>query len=101
MAKAHDRRFTPRWHRAYRGRDVTGRNVLHHRGVNLEANDDGGTSPFPRLSRLRPAELEYALQNRDRLLHKAGAPVAVLREFWEEQEPELAGVYRGNALSRL
>ena len=30
--------------RAYHGRDVTFRNVLHARGINMDANDDGGKS---------------------------------------------------------
>ena len=75
--------------------------MLHVRGINLDANDDGGKSPFPRLSQLTPAELEYALQNRDRLIHKCGSPVAVLREFWEEQDASLEGVYQSNTFSKL
>ena len=87
---------------SYRGRDVTFRNLLHVRGINIDANDDGGVSPFPRLSQLTPAELEYCFQNRDRHMHKSeGGPVAVLREFWEEQDFELVGVYSGNSFSRL
>ena len=39
--------------RSYRGRDVTMRNVLHVRGINLDATDDGGVS-FPRLSLAPP-----------------------------------------------
>ena len=35
---------------SHRGRDITQRNVLHHRGLNLDANDDGGVSPFPNLA---------------------------------------------------
>lgn len=85
----------------YIGRDVTFRNLLHHRGINMDANDDGGKSPFPRLSQLKPEEMEYALQNRDRLMHKGGAPVAVLHEFWQEQDVALDGVYAGNILSQL
>ena len=49
---------------AYKGRDVTFRNILHHRGANLDANDDGGAAPFPNLAKLSAAELEYALQSR-------------------------------------
>jgi hypothetical protein len=69
------------------GRDVTNRNVMHYRGVNLRLNDDGGKSPFPRLSELAPGELEYALRYRDRFASKCvgGKPIAALREFWEEQ----------------
>ena len=69
------------------GRDVTNRNVMHYRGVNLRLNDDGGKSPFPRLSELAPGELEYALRYRDRFVNKCvgGKPIAALREFWEEQ----------------
>jgi len=78
--------------KAYKGRDVTMRNVLHVRGINLDSNDDGGVS-FPRLSQLAPIELEYALQ--------AGVPIAVLREFWEGQEKELSGVFQDNSLSKL
>ena len=70
-----------------RGRDVTNRNVMHYRGINLRLNDDGGKSPFPRLSELGPGELEYALRYRDRFTSKCvgGKPIAVLREFWEDQ----------------
>ena len=86
---------------SYRGRDVTFRNLLHLRGINIDANDDGGQSPFPNLAQLTSAELEYCLQNRDRLMHKSeGGPVAVLREFWEEQDYELKGIFSGNSLSR-
>ena len=69
------------------GRDVTNRNVMHYRGINLRQHDDGGRRPFPRLSELEPGELEYALRYRDRFAHKCvgGAPVAVLREFWDDQ----------------
>ena len=86
---------------SYRGRDITRRNLLHFRGINLDANDDGGVSPFPRLSELSAAELEYVLQNRDRLLAKSGTPIAVLRPFWEEQDREVPGVYSGNTLSKV
>lgn len=48
------------------GRDVTGRNVMHRQGLNLEKSDDGGKPPFPRLDKLAPEELEYALRYRDR-----------------------------------
>lgn len=85
------------------GRDVTFRNVLHARGVNLDQNDDGGRSPFPKLSQLEPAALEYALQYRDRFMAKCvgGNPVAVLKEFFEEQdEKALDGIFNGNTLSR-
>eukprot|EP00310_Coccolithus_braarudii_P025697 CAMPEP_0183356806 /NCGR_PEP_ID=MMETSP0164_2-20130417/45204_1 /TAXON_ID=221442 /ORGANISM="Coccolithus pelagicus ssp braarudi, Strain PLY182g" /LENGTH=336 /DNA_ID=CAMNT_0025530305 /DNA_START=8 /DNA_END=1016 /DNA_ORIENTATION=- len=95
-AFAHKPFFRSHW-----GRDVTFRNVLHFRGINLDANDDGGISPFPRLSQLMPSEREYALQNLDRLLHKAGAPIAVLRDFWEEQEGALEGVFSANTMSKL
>lgn len=86
----------------FHGRDVTYRNILQSRGINLDSNDDGGKSPFPRLSKLEPSALEYALQYRDRFIHKSGGqPLAVLREFWEEQEAELEGVFRDNSLSKL
>ena len=69
------------------GRDVTNRNVMHYRGLNLQRNDDGGKQPFPKLSELEPGELEYAFRYRDRFLKKCagGAPVAVLQEFWDDQ----------------
>lgn len=86
---------------SYRGRDVTYRNVLHVRGVNLDNNDDGGKSPFPCLSKLASEELEYALQNRDRFISKSEGAIAVLREFWEEQDKEIDGVFSGNTLSCL
>ena len=70
----------------YRGRDVTFRNCLQRRGINLDANDDGGASPFPQLVDLEPHVLEYCLQYRDRFIAKAGNPVAVLAEFWAEQK---------------
>jgi|EP00945_MAST-04E_sp_MAST-4E-sp1_P000324 hypothetical protein len=86
--------------KVFHGRDVTFRNVLHSRGVNLDANDDGGKSPFPRMSQLEPTALKYALHYRDRFMHKAGMPVAVLKEFWEEQEEAaLKGVFEGNVYS--
>ena len=60
--------------------------------------DDGGKSPFPCLSQLEPAALNYALQYRDRFMHKAGMPIAVLKEFCEEQkEAYLDDVFKGNA----
>ena len=86
----------------FHGRDVTFRNILQSRGINLDSNDDGGKSPFPRLSKLEPSALEYALHYRDRFIHKAGGrPLAVLKEFWEEQEAEFDGVFRDNTLSKL
>jgi hypothetical protein len=87
----------------YHGRDITFRNVLHSRGINMEENDDGGKSPFPRLSQLEPSALEYPLRYRDRFIRKSAAkgPIAVLREFWEEQEKELEGVFSNNTLSKL
>ena len=89
--------------KAYRGRDITYRGILHVRGVNLDANDDGGVAPFPRLSQLSSAELEYARQHLDRLIAKSvgGRPVAVLREFWEEQERDFDGMWRDNSMSKL
>ena len=83
--------------KVFHGRDVTFRNVLHSRGINLDANDDGGKSPFPRLSQLEPSALTYALHYRDRFMHKAGPPIAVLKEFWEEQEEiSVPGIFEGN-----
>ena len=70
----------------FRGRDITFRNCLQRRGINLDANDDGGVSPFPKLVDLEPHVLEYCLQYRDRFIAKAGEPVAALEEFWDEQE---------------
>lgn len=87
--------------KSYYGRDVTYRHVLHARGINLDANDDGGVSPFPRLSKLAPDELEYVLQYRDRFIHKSRGAVAVLAEFWQEQEEESDGLFRDNSLSKL
>ena len=83
-----------------RGRDVTFRNTLQFRGINLDSNDDGGKSPFPRLSQLESGPLQYALQYRDRYIHKAGPPIAALKEFWEEQEVSLEGIFYGNILSK-
>ena len=87
-----------------RGRDVTFRNISHYRGKNLELVDDGGKSPFPKLSALESGELEYALRYRDRFHHKSksGKPVAVLEEFWQEQERDLPVELGGeNSLSLL
>ena len=87
----------------FAGRDITFRNILQARGINMDTNDDGGKSPFPRLSQLEPSALEYALRYRDRYIHKAGdvGPVAVLKEFWEEQEAEAPGIFTSNTLSKL
>ena len=49
--------FNTKPFKVYHGRDVTYRNVLHRRGVNLDANDDGGISPFPRLSKLKAGRI--------------------------------------------
>ncbi len=89
--------------KVYHGRDVTYRNVLHRRGINLDANDDGGVSPFPRLSELKTEELDYCLMYLDRFIYKSEGqkPIAILKEFWEEQDPELKGVYTDNYLSKL
>lgn len=85
----------------FHGRDITFRNVLHSRGINLEHNDDGGKAPFPRLSLLEHTGLEYALQYRDRFIAKTGGPIAILKEFWEDQEEEFESVFKGNSLSRI
>ena len=53
------------------------------------------------MSQLAPTELEYALQNRDRNIAKSGNPVAVLLEFWQEQDAAFEPVFRGNTFSRL
>lgn len=82
----HKSRFRAHW-----GRDVTFRNLLHFRGINMEANDDGGVSPFPVLRQVgeeEPDALEYALQYRDRFHALEGPPVAALREFWVDQRKE-------------
>ena len=46
---------------------------------------------------------EYTLRYRDRFLHKSAlrAPIAVLEEFWREQEDTFEPVFRGNSLSGL
>ena len=85
----------------FHGRDITFRNILHARGINLETNDDGGKSPFPRLSQVEKPSLDFALCYLDRYIHKGGGPIAVLQEFWEEQDPHLDGVYTGNTLSKI
>ena len=68
------------------GRDVTYRHILHYRGINLDQNDDGGKSPFPKLSQVEPDALEYAYCYRDWYNHKSGGmgPISVLKEFWED-----------------
>lgn len=79
--------------RSHWGRDITFRNLLQRRGINMDTNDDGGQSPFPVLAELaqhEPEALEYALQYRDRINSKAGAPLAVLKEFWEDQSKAAA-----------
>merc|ERR1712226_284414 len=61
--------------RSYWGRDVTYRLFLHHQGISIDQNDDGGVSPFPKLEEMRektPKALEYVLQSRDRMQHKSG-----------------------------
>ena len=89
--------------RLWRGRDVTFRNIVHYRGMSTDKHDDGGKSPFPQLSKLEAGELEYALRYRDRFLHKAKyqRPIAVLKEFCEEQEKDFEGVFSQNSLSQL
>ena len=80
--------------KAHHGRDITFRVSLHRRNVNMDANDtdphgrDPSTGRFPTLAALEPTQLEYARQWRDRFHALSGPPVAVLREFWEEQEQE-------------
>ena len=39
----------------------------------------------------------------DRFIYKSEGqkPIAILKEFWEEQDTELKGVYTDNYLSRL
>jgi len=86
---------------AMRGRDVTYRNAIHRRGLSASKHDDGGVSPFPRLSQMAPEEREYALRYRDFFTAKCKKPVAVLKEFWEEQETEVEGLFSGNTLSKL
>ena len=89
--------------KVYHGRDITYRNILHRRGINLDTNDDGGISPFPRLSKLNAEELEYCLMYRDRFIFKSEGqkPIAILKEFWEEQDTDLKGVYENNILSKI
>jgi len=87
--------------KSHYGRDITQRNALQARGVSLDQNDDGGKSPFPRLSQMAPEELEYALRYRDRCIHHTSGPIAVLLEFWQEQDVEFKPVYSQNTLSRL
>ena len=84
---------------AFRGRDITHRNALHRRGVNLDANDDA--TVMARLSDLSADEREYCLCYRDRLLARSGRPTHVLREFWEAQEREAPPLFTGNVLSKL
>merc|ERR1712167_337876 len=49
--------FRPRpLFRSFLGRDVTFRNAIHRRGVSTDKHDDGGKSPFPRLSKMAPEE---------------------------------------------
>ena len=45
----------------------------------------------------------WMLQYFDRFIAKSagGGPIAVVREFWEEQEAELPGVFTVNTLSKL
>ena len=79
------------------------RNILQRKGINMDAHDNFGTSPFPNLADLDAVVLEYVLQWRDRFIFKSKgqAPVAVLKEFWEEQKPNLDGVFTGNTLSKV
>jgi len=75
--------------KVYWGRDYTFRVMLHRRGISLDRNDDCGVSPFPKLceiSEKEPIVLEYFLRQRDRVQHMAGEPIAVLKEFWDDQK---------------
>ena len=67
----------------------------------MQVHDDKGRSPFPRLSRLAAEELAYCLCYLDRFVAKTEGPVAVLKEFWEEQEEDFPAVFAGNSLSKL
>jgi len=42
--------FTENWFHVFHGRDITIRNVLQCRGVNVNTNDKCSVSPFPRLA---------------------------------------------------
>ena len=84
---------------AFKGRDITHRNALHRRGVNLDANDDA--TVMARLSDLSADEREYCLCYRDLMLARSGRPTHVLREFWEAQEREAPPLFTGNVLSKL
>ena len=58
------------------------------------------------MSQLDPevlVDLEYVLQWRDRFLSKSQSkrPIAVLKEFWEEQEDSLSGIFEGNIFSQI
>jgi hypothetical protein len=87
--------------RFMRARDVTIRNALHASGINIDGNDNKGTSPFPVLADMEPKVLEYCLNYRDRYNDRGGAPVAALKEFWQEQRKgDLEGVYRGNPFGK-
>jgi len=73
------------------GRDITLRKLLHYRGESVDLNDDGGKSPFPVLEKLIEEEREYCYQALDQYAMK-GKLVGLLKEFWDDQKPNLSKV---------
>ena len=43
--------------RSHRGRDITGRMLLHFHGISMDSSDDGGAPPYPLLNKLTSAEV--------------------------------------------
>jgi len=72
--------------KAWWGRDVTMRNLLHFRGLSVDKHDDGGKT-FPTVSQVTEEEREYLWSNVDFLISK-GPVVGLLKEFWEFQLSE-------------
>jgi len=67
----------------HRGRDITGRQLMHYRGISLDKNDDGGKT-FPKLNELNEEEVEYLFHWLDHYLGFDNCkPVGLLKEFWK------------------
>ena len=75
---------------SHSGRDITSRVLMQFHGIPLDDNDDRGRPPFPLVSQLSQAELEFCLCWLDhyQLGGQAGAGevVAELAEFQQQQQ---------------
>ena len=75
---------------SHRGRDLTGRFLMHFNGISLNDHDDKGKPPFPLIKNFTEDELEYVTCWLDRYsLNEDGSPRPIagyLKEFKEQQK---------------